>query len=204
MDGTLPALSQAELQARACDFLQRALTQDWPASLSSPSQSLQELVLAGGYPEMRERATLARRQSWARSYMTNMMERDVQDIANIDQLAQIPRLLSLLATQCAQLLNYAQLGGHLGLNAKTPKLHFLDAGLQATLTRLTPELLFIQRERWVRPLPPYKHRTSRAYENSKRKPAQISSPVSCSMTAPVRCHSAMVCGPSPLLHCENL
>jgi predicted AAA+ superfamily ATPase len=176
---TLLALSQAELQVRTSDFLQRALAQDWPASLPSPSQPLIEQVLAGGYPEMRERATLARRQSWARSYMTHMMERDVQDIANIDKLAQIPRLLSLLATQCAQLLNYSQLGGQLGLNAKTadkyigilerlflvqrlpawsrhessrliktPKLHFLDAGLQATLTRLTPELLFTQRERW--------------------------------------------------------
>jgi predicted AAA+ superfamily ATPase len=176
---TLLALSQAELQARACDFLQRALAQDWPAPLPSQSQPLQERVLAGGYPEMRERATLARRQSWARSYMTHMMERDVRDIANIDQLAQIPRLLNLLATQCAQLLNYAQLGGQLGFNAKTadkyigilerlflvqrlpawsqhessrliktPKLHFLDAGLQATLTRLTPELLITQRERW--------------------------------------------------------
>ena len=31
---------------------------------------------------------------------------------------------------------------------KTPKLHFLDAGLQATLTRLNPELVFAQRERW--------------------------------------------------------
>ena len=179
MNGTLLALSQAELQARACDFLQRALAQDWPAPLPSQSQPLQERVLAGGYPEMRERATLARRQSWARSYMTHMMERDVRDIANIDQLAQIPRLLNLLATQCAQLLNYAQLGGQLGFNAKTadkyigilerlflvqrlpawsqhessrliktPKLHFLDAGLQATLTRLTPELLITQRERW--------------------------------------------------------
>ena len=176
---TLLALSQAELQVRTSDFLQRALAQDWPASLPSPSQPLIEQVLAGGYPEMRERATLARRQSWARSYMTHMMERDVQDIANIDKLAQIPRLLSLLATQCAQLLNYSQLGGQLGLNAKTadkyigilerlflvqrlpawsrhessrliktPKLHFLDAGLQATLTRLTPELLLTQRERW--------------------------------------------------------
>ena len=31
---------------------------------------------------------------------------------------------------------------------KTPKLHFLDAGLQATLTRLTPDMLITHRERW--------------------------------------------------------
>jgi hypothetical protein len=36
----------------------------------------------------------------------------------------------------------------LGRLIKTPKLHFLDAGLQAALTRLTPEMLAKHRERW--------------------------------------------------------
>ncbi|MFN3439019.1 MAG: ATP-binding protein [Acidovorax sp.] len=170
-------LSQAELQNRPNDFLHRAQAQDWPP-LHTRS-NLQEVALAGGYPEMRERATLARRQAWARAYIAHLVERDVQDVAHIDQLTQIPTLLAVLATQCAQLLNYTQLGGQLGLNAKTadkyigileslflvgrlpawsrhensrlvktPKLHFLDAGLQATLTRLTPDLLATHRERW--------------------------------------------------------
>ena len=174
---TLLPLSQAELQGRSNDFLQRAQTQDWPPIY--PRSNLQEIALAGGYPEMRGRATPARRQAWAKAYMTHIMERDVQDIARIDQLVQLPRLLNLLATQCGQLLNLTQLGGQLGLDAKTaeryvgilerlflvqrlpawthhegsrliktPKLHFLDAGLQATLTRLTPELLLTERTRW--------------------------------------------------------
>lgn len=174
---TLLPLSQAELQNRPNDFLQRAQAQDWPPVHAR--SNLQEMALAGGYPEMRARTTLARRQAWARAYITHLVERDVQDIAHIDQLTQIPTLLAVLATQCAQLLNYTQLGAQLGLNSKTtdryigilerlflvgrlpawgrnennrliktPKLHFLDAGLQATLTRLTPELLITHRERW--------------------------------------------------------
>ncbi len=174
---TLLPLSQAELQGRPNDFLLRAQTHHWP--LEHPRSKLQDLVLAGGYPEMRERTTLARRQSWARAYLTHIMERDVQDIARIDQLVQLPTLINLLATQCGQLLNLAPLGAQLGMDAKTanrylgvlerlylvqrlpawsrheanrliktPKLHFLDAGLQATLTRLTPDLLLTQRSRW--------------------------------------------------------
>ena len=170
-------LSQSELQGRANDFLQRALGQDWPA-LHTRSH-VQDIALAGGYPEMRERTTLARRQAWARAYISHLVERDVQDIAQVDQLTQIPTLLAILAAQCAQLLNYTQLGAQLGLNSKTtdryigilerlflvgrlpawgrnennrlvktPKLHFLDAGLQATLTRLTPAMLITHRERW--------------------------------------------------------
>lgn len=174
---TLLPLSQAELQGRPNDFLRRAQAQDWP--LEHTRGNLQEMVLAGGYPEMRERTTPARRQSWAKAYTTHIMERDVQDIARIDQLVQVPTLLNLLATQCGQLLNLTQLGAQLGLDVKTanryvgvlerlylvqrvpawsrheanrlvktPKLHFLDAGLQATLTRLTPDLLLTQRTRW--------------------------------------------------------
>lgn len=174
---TLLPLSQAEIQGRPNDFLRRAQAQEWP--LEHPRGGLQERVLIGGYPEMRERTSQARRQSWAKAYITHIMERDVQDIARIDQLVQLPTLLNLLATQCGQLLNLAQLGGQLGLDVKTanrylgvlerlylvqrvpawsrheanrlvktPKLHFLDAGLQATLTRLTPDLLLTQRTRW--------------------------------------------------------
>ena len=174
---TLLPLSQAELQGRPNDFLLRAQTHHW--RIEHPRSKLQDLVLAGGYPEMRERTTLARRQSWARAYLTHIMERDVQDIARIDQLVQLPTLINLLATQCGQLLNLAPLGAQLGLDTKTanrylgvlerlylvqrlpawsrheanrliktPKLHFLDAGLQATLTRLTPDLLLTQRSRW--------------------------------------------------------
>ena len=170
-------LSQAELQGRPNDFLERAQAQDW--RLEHPRSNLQELVLAGGYPSMRERTTLARRQAWAKAYINHIMERDVQDIARIDQLIQIPNLLNVLAAQCGQLLNLSQIGARLGLDAKTadryvgvlerlflvqrlpawsrheanrliktPKLHFLDAGLQATLTRLSPQILLTERTRW--------------------------------------------------------
>ena len=40
---------------------------------------------------------------------------------------------------------------------KTPKLHFLDAGLQASLTRLGPDLVFTQRERWGATLETWVH-----------------------------------------------
>lgn len=183
---TLLPLSQAELQGRPNDFLQRAQAQDWPAL--HPRSDLQAMALAGGYPEMRARTTLARRQAWAKAYMNNLIDRDVQDIARIDQLVQIPGLLNLLATQCGQLLNLTQLGAALGMDVKTadryvrilerlflvqrlpawthheanrlvktPKLHFLDAGLQATLTRLTPELLLTERNRWGATLETWVH-----------------------------------------------
>ena len=178
---TLRPLSHSELGRRPQDFLTRALAQDWPtgASKASPLQDMTQEVLAGGYPEMRQRSTAARRQAWARAYITTLIERDIQDIAQIDQVSQVPQLLSIAAQLSGQLLNLSQIGGQIGLNGKTvdkylgileklflvrrlpawsrnelnrlikaPKIHFLDAGLQSTLSRLTPEMTLLQRTRF--------------------------------------------------------
>jgi len=179
---TLLPLSNAEINGHAADFLQCAQTQHWPTS-ALPAQrlgaTLVAQVLAGGYPEMRQRASAARRQAWGKAYLTTLVERDVQDVARIDDVTRMPQLLAMTAGLSGQLANMSQLGGQIGLASrtvekylgvfekmfllrrlpawsrpelsrlvKTPKLHFLDAGLQATLTRLTPELVAMQRQRW--------------------------------------------------------
>jgi len=187
---TLLPLSNSELARRPSEFLERARTQDWPMNASAPAQpsDLTHQVLAGGYPEMRHRASAARRQAWARAYLNTLIERDIQDIAHIDQLGQVPQLLSIAAELSGQLVNLSQIGGQIGLNAKTvdkylgileklflvrrlpawsrhelsrliktPKLHFLDAGLQSTLTRLTPELVLTQRTRFGATLETWVH-----------------------------------------------
>ena len=188
---TLLPLSQSELQGRPNDFLLRAQAQDWPLShpaWATPLGDSVAHVLAGGFPEMRQRPTATRRQAWAKAYIQTLVERDVRDVAQIDQLHQLPQLLAVAAAHSGQLLNAAQTGGQLGLNGKTvdkylgileklflvqrlpawsrnelsrliktPKLHFLDAGLQAALTRLVPELVFTQRARWGATLETWVH-----------------------------------------------
>jgi predicted AAA+ superfamily ATPase len=179
---TLLPLSQSELQGRPNDFLQHAQAQDWPLSShdwETPFGDTVAHVLAGGYPEMRQRPTFARRQAWAKAYIQSLVERDVRDVTQIEQLHQLPQLLAVAAAHGGQLLNAAQTGSQLGLNGKTvdkylgileklflvqrlpawsrnelsrlikaPKIHFLDAGLQSTLTRLTPDLTLLQRTRF--------------------------------------------------------
>lgn len=179
---TLLPLSNAELEGREADFLQRVQSQNWPSAPHQPARygsDFMRQVLAGGYPEMRKRLTPLRRQAWAQAYLTTLVERDVQDIAQIDDASRLPQLLAMTAGLSAQMPNMRQLGGQMGMSAKTvekyvgvfekmfllsrlpawsrhelnrlvktPKLHFLDAGLQASLSRLNPELLIKQRQRW--------------------------------------------------------
>jgi uncharacterized protein len=179
---TLLPLSNAEMSGCAPDFLERAVAQDWagsPRPASVAGDALVEHVLAGGYPEMRLRASATRRQAWARSYITTLVERDIRDVAQIAEAHLIPQLLAILATMTGQLLNLSLIGGQLGLNlrtaekyiavleklflvrrlpawgrneltrlVKTPKIHFLDAGLQGSLVRANLDWLRRERQRF--------------------------------------------------------
>ncbi len=78
-------------------------------------------VLAGGYPEVQTRANPARRKAWFGSYLTTLMQKEVRDLSVIEDLATLPRLLSLLAARAGSLLNQAELARSLGLPQTTLK-----------------------------------------------------------------------------------
>jgi hypothetical protein len=65
------------------------------------------------------RATPRRRLAWANQYVDAIIQRDVRDIASIDRLDQLPRLLKCLAQTAGQQCNFSQLGGQVGLDHKT-------------------------------------------------------------------------------------
>ena len=186
---TLLPLMQAEIKRRKNRFLEYALGQNWPTRrVGYPvGEDLVTRVLIGGYPEMLARPAAARRAAWASAYLKALLERDVRDLGAIEKLGDMPRLLAVLAQLSGQLVNFAQIGGQLGMDSKTaqkylgmlenlflikriapwssnelnrlvktPKLHFLDAGLQAALVRLTPKRAMADRthfgatlESWV-------------------------------------------------------
>lgn len=77
------------------------------------------MVLAGGYPEVLKRSSVARRISWLEDYVDLILDRDVRDIANIDQLDRLPRLLNILAEHAGQLVNNSSFGAALGLSGVT-------------------------------------------------------------------------------------
>jgi hypothetical protein len=79
-----------------------------------------DAVAAGGYPEVRDRPP-GRRAAWFRDYVTAVVERDIRDIASAQKAHEIPRLLRLLGSQAANLLDYRKLALDVELDAKTAK-----------------------------------------------------------------------------------
>lgn len=90
-----------------------------PSVRGSSDGALADRVLGGGYPESVARSSVRRRQAWARQYLNMLIQRDVRDLARLDKLDQLPRLLGMMAHVSGQLCNFTQLGGQIGLDHKT-------------------------------------------------------------------------------------
>ncbi len=164
-------LSRSEILGSKSKFLDNAFSGSQPTVETIVlGDELIETVLEGGYPEAITRKRWARKQDWYHSYVDAIVQRDVRDVAQIDQLAIMPKLLNMLAEHSGQLVNYSGIGSAVNLNhvttqkylrvfeslfivqtlqpwftnklkrlTKSPKLHFLDAGLLAALRGISPE-----------------------------------------------------------------
>ena len=158
-------LAQAELRESRSTLLEQVFAGEIPEpTMPIVGDDFVKAVLAGGYPEALARSGWRRRQNWHLDYTEAIIQRDVRDVARVEQLNIMPRLLRVLAEYSGQLVNYSGFGTMLGMNhvttrkyvgvfenlfivrtlqpwytntlkrlTKSPKLHFLDSGLLATL-----------------------------------------------------------------------
>ena len=147
---TLWPLSQGELAGTRDLFIDTVFeTKFAPKSTSSQRwANIVQRIVQGGYPEMLSRPTADRRQAWFGSYLTSVLQRDVREIANIRNLADVPRLLTLVATRAASLLDYADLGRGVGIPQTTLKRYmalleatFLAQTLPAWFTNIAKRLV---------------------------------------------------------------
>lgn len=120
---TLWPFSQGELAGVRETFVDRVFAERLvtPDTVPDPEKSLIDRVCTGGYPEIQTRRSHARRQAWFDSYVDAILQRDVRELANIERLSEIPRLLALLASRAGELLNFADLARTLGLPQTTVK-----------------------------------------------------------------------------------
>lgn len=118
---TLLPFSQAELAGTPGNLLDQLFDGGGLPSVNQPvvADELMDTVLQGGYPEALRRTSTSRRQAWLQDYVALILDRDVRDIANIDQLDRMPRLLDVLAAHAGQLVNHSSYGAALGLTVPT-------------------------------------------------------------------------------------
>lgn len=111
---TLWPFSEAEIEGRAGDVVDRLFAPGTPTARKPRGEGWESRVIASGYPEARARAS-ARRTAWFASYLATVLSRDVRDVADIEGLTHLPRVLALLASRVTGLVNEADLGRTLGI-----------------------------------------------------------------------------------------
>ena len=67
------------------------------------------------------RGVRRRRRDWYLDYVEAILQRDIRDIARIEQLGMMPRLMRVLAEHSGQLANHSGFGAPLGMNHVTAR-----------------------------------------------------------------------------------
>jgi predicted AAA+ superfamily ATPase len=115
-------LSQGEISGEPDGFVDAAFTHGTRLQ-AKPSELRRRdyltLVSRGGYPEAVRRETPKRRTQFFRSYLDDIMTRDVHQVADIQRVSDMRRLIGTLAAQSGGLLNYNRLASDLALPAST-------------------------------------------------------------------------------------
>jgi hypothetical protein len=113
----LQPLSQCEIEDDASRLAETLFSDSpWPMrTMAVDRADICRRIIRGGFPELAGRPTVERRNAWFRSYITSLLQRDVRDLANIEGLTDMPRLLSLLAARTAGLMNMSEVSRSSGL-----------------------------------------------------------------------------------------
>lgn len=129
---TLWPLSQGEIDGTRETFIDRLFAPQLaiPDTVTDTEDEVIDRICAGGYPEARIRQAGRRRNAWFDAYIDAISQRDVRELANIDRLLDLPRLLRLLASRTGQLVNHADLARVIGMPQSTLKRYM--ALLEAT------------------------------------------------------------------------
>ena len=85
------------------------------SSIPCDRSDIHRRVLIGGYPEAVSRRDDRRRRAWFETYLTTMVQRNIEEMSQIEAVTAIPRLLRLLAARTSSPLNLAAISRDVGL-----------------------------------------------------------------------------------------
>jgi len=118
---TLRPFSQGELGNKNDRFVDTVFEEIPDTEGEHSKERLIARVLQGGFPEAVTRTSHKRRNAWFSSYISTVLSRDVRDVARIEYINDLPRLLRILAARTGSLLNYSELSNSTTITQSTLK-----------------------------------------------------------------------------------
>lgn len=137
---TLWPLSQEEIVNNQSSFLEN-LSKGHIEKTPLINIDLIENMKKGGYPLAILAGDKYHRHEWLGSYLTQILEKDIRDLSNIEGLSEIPNIIGLLASRVGSLLNISDLGRSLQIPHTT---------LKRYLSLLEMSFLFCPMQPWFK------------------------------------------------------
>ncbi|MFC1629058.1 ATP-binding protein [Gemmatimonadota bacterium] len=118
---TLWPFTQGELLGCEETFLDRCFSDDLPSSRRAELTRADYIsrAVTGGFPEAVNRKKFQQRDNWFGGYLSTLLQQEVRDLAHIDRLTEIPRLLSIIGSRSAALLNTSTISREAGIPNST-------------------------------------------------------------------------------------
>lgn len=111
-------LSQDEMLGKPSNFLNNLLSpQTEFQSMKLEWDEFIQIVTIGGYPEVVKRKRESRRSKWIEDYLESILQKDIRDLANIDGLLYMPKILSLLSTRVGSTVNMSDVARLAGIKS---------------------------------------------------------------------------------------
>src|SRR6266700_727698 len=115
-------LSQGEIDGKPDGFVDAVFSADAVLSVGeSPLHRSDYLarIARGGYPTAVQRDAPKRRDRFFSSYLSDIVVRDIKQVADIERAADMRRLITLLAARCGGMINTAKLASELTITEPT-------------------------------------------------------------------------------------
>ncbi|MCG7611363.1 MULTISPECIES: ATP-binding protein [Mycobacterium] len=113
--------SQGELEGATETFIDRLLAGELFLGHESSLTRSDYLARActGSYPEAVSRESARRRNAWLDNYVDRIVKRDAKDVSNLQRIADLPRLIRLLAARSASELNLSSVAADAEIPVRT-------------------------------------------------------------------------------------
>lgn len=106
-------------------------------------------IIRGGFPEIVTNRNVSLTARWFNSYVTTLLQRDVRDIASIDNLEVFPQILGILASRSGGLTNFADISRETSVPQTTLK-RYISILRMAFIIEMVPSWSNKMEQRFVK------------------------------------------------------
>lgn len=123
---TMWPLSQGEIRNIYSNFINKIFQKEFAFKDTKilSDNEWAEILIKGGYPASLKAKTEKQRNTWFKSYLATILQKDIKSLSDIEGLREIPNVLSIVSTRVGNFINVSDVGRVAGIKTTTMQRYF--------------------------------------------------------------------------------